>query len=191
MLKNIVLNSLLFGLILIFMSGCGGCSSKRVHEGDFFSVKLPYGWSQADKSEKIQTPFYPVSEEPILLATYVSPERDEKRDQPLATMSIYTQKFHRPLWAEDMGYELERWLRSQDYLILGQGKIVHKDTVGYSINYQDRVTDKVYLDFYFTTDHMMYMVMSGVTDAKLFHEYVFDFEAFRKNIEFSLLTFYL
>jgi hypothetical protein len=37
----------------------------------------------------------------------------------------------------------------------------------------------------------MYLVMSGVTDADLFGMFLYDFETFRKNVQFSLMSFYL
>jgi hypothetical protein len=177
---------------LLFLLACAvGCAKPRTHKGEFFSVKLPQGWTLTPEAEKVVTPFYAVSEEKVLLATYASPERSPITHKPLATMSIYVQKFHRPLWAEDMGFELETWLNQQGYTILGQGKIFHKRAIGYSINYRDDYTNKVYLDFYYTTDHMMYLVMSGVTDADLFGMFLYDFETFRKNVQFSLMSFYL
>jgi len=189
MVKNHTLFKITIVLCVLVTSA--GCSrNKRIHDGGFFEVKLPYGWEEASKSDNIVTPFYSVSKEEVVLATYISPEKTEY-GAPLATMSIYVQKFHRPLWAEDMGFELKMWLDYQGYTILGQGKIFHKKAVGYSVNYRDETTQKVYLDFYFTTDHKMYLVMSGVTSAELFHQYVYDFEVFREGINFSLLTFYL
>ena len=176
---------------LLLLAALGGCARARTHEGEFFSVKLPQGWELTPEAEKVITPFYAVSEEKVLLATYASPERSPVTGKPLATMSIYVQKFNRPLWAEDMGFELETWLTNQGYTILGQGKLFHKKAIGYSINYRNDFTNKVYLDFYYTTDHMMYMVMSGVTDADLFTMFLYDFETFRQNIQFSLMSFYL
>ena len=178
-------------MALLFLAVVSGCAKSRTHHGEFFSVKLPQGWEISPEDEKVITPFYAVSEEKVLLATYASPERSPITGKPLATMSIYVQKFHRPLWAEDMGFELETWFHNQGYTILGQGKIFHKKAIGYSINYRDDITNKVYLDFYYTTDHMMYLVMSGVTDVDLFNMFLYDFETFRKNVQFSLMSFYL
>ena len=174
---------LIFIVILIVSTfTLGGCFPKNKYRGKGYIVSVPAGWKKGAPLEKS---FIEISKYKPELVTFDSPGRDSF-DDPEATISIYTQRFDDPIWVEDITKLISRWVKNQGYVILGEGKINYEEDVGFSVNYREQYTDKTYLDFYFTTDGKIFLVVTYATTLDKFKKYIPDFETFRNSVEFTM-----
>ena len=179
--------ALLLICVSLVLSGC--FREKTKYKGDGCVLKIPSSWKLARKDDVTEKKFMDVSEYGSSLATFNSPEKDARTGLPKARISLFSQKFTQPLWVEDITADILDWVKRQGYTVIGSGKVSYQGSTGFSVNYRDKETGTVYLEFYFASDSRVYVVLLLETTEENFTFYLPDYENFRNSIEFPFLVF--